>query len=151
MPAVRQKRSKLAPSSNPRKHIKKYREEKRERFLSAAELRSVGQVLDEMETAGLEIPSAIAAVRLLILTGCRLNEISDAEVELRRPTRRNTEPAELEKPAPRSFISASRPWDTPSSVRLSPGRRRHTGMNTGPPSATCSDLCRQTAGGHRCA
>ena len=61
--------------SNPRKHIKKYREEKRERFLSAAELRRVGQVLDEMEAEGLEMPSAIAAVRLLILTGCRLNEI----------------------------------------------------------------------------
>ena len=61
--------------SNPRKHIRKYREEKRERFLSAAELRRVGQVLDEMEAEGLEMPSAIAAVRLLILTGCRLNEI----------------------------------------------------------------------------
>jgi integrase len=61
--------------SNPRKHIKKYREEKRERFLSAAELRRVGEVLEEMEAEGLEMPSAIAAVRLLILTGCRLNEI----------------------------------------------------------------------------
>ena len=58
--------------SNPRKHIKKYREEKRERFLSAAELRRVGEVLREMETEGLELPSAIAAVMLLILTGCRL-------------------------------------------------------------------------------
>jgi integrase len=61
--------------SNPRKHIKKYREEKRERFLSAAELRRVGEVLREMEVEGLEMPSAIAAVMLLILTGCRLNEI----------------------------------------------------------------------------
>ena len=61
--------------SNPRKHIKKYREEKRERFLSAAELRRVGEVLDEMQAEGLEMPSAIAAVQLLILTGCRLNEI----------------------------------------------------------------------------
>ena len=61
--------------SNPRKHIKKFREEKRERFLSAAELRRVGEVLEEMEGEGLEMPSAIAAVRLLILTGCRLNEI----------------------------------------------------------------------------
>ena len=61
--------------SNPSKHIKKYREEKRERFLSAAELRRVGEVLREMEAEGLELPSAIAAVMLLILTGCRLNEI----------------------------------------------------------------------------
>lgn len=61
--------------SNPRKHIKKYPEEKRERFFSAAELRRVGEVLREMEVEGVEQPSAILAVRLLILTGCRLNEI----------------------------------------------------------------------------
>ena len=61
--------------SNPRKHIKKYPEEKRERFLSAAELRRVGEVLREMDVEGVELPSAILAVRLLILTGCRLNEI----------------------------------------------------------------------------
>jgi integrase len=61
--------------TNPRKHIKKYPEEKRERFLSAAELRRVGEVLHEMEDEGVELPSAIAAVRLLILTGCRLGEI----------------------------------------------------------------------------
>jgi integrase len=61
--------------TNPRKHIKKYPEEKRERFLSAAELRRVGEVLREMEDEGIELPSAIAAVRLLILTGCRLGEI----------------------------------------------------------------------------
>ncbi len=61
--------------SNPRKHIKKYPEEKRERFLSAAELRRVGEVLKDVEIEGIELPSAILAVRLLILTGCRLNEI----------------------------------------------------------------------------
>jgi integrase len=53
----------------------KYPEEKRERFLSPAELKRVGEVLREMETEGIELHSAIAAVRLLILTGCRLNEI----------------------------------------------------------------------------
>jgi integrase len=61
--------------TNPRKHIKKYPEEKRERFLSAAELRRIGEVLGEMEDEAIELPSAILAVRLLILTGCRLNEI----------------------------------------------------------------------------
>jgi integrase len=61
--------------TNPRKHIKKYREEKRERFLSVAELRRIGEVLGEMEDEGIELPSAILAARLLILTGCRLNEI----------------------------------------------------------------------------
>jgi len=61
--------------TNPRKHIRKYPEEKRERFLSAAELRRIGEVLREMEAEGVELPSAILAARLLILTGCRLNEI----------------------------------------------------------------------------
>ena len=61
--------------SNPRKHIRKYPEEKRERFLSAAELRRIGEVLREMESERIELPSAILAARLLILTGCRLGEI----------------------------------------------------------------------------
>lgn len=61
--------------TNPRKHIKKYPEEKRERFLSAGELRRVGEVLREMEQEGIELASGIAAVRLLMLTGCRLGEI----------------------------------------------------------------------------
>lgn len=61
--------------SNPRKHIKKYAEEKRERFLSPGELKRVGEVLREMETESIELPSAIAAIRLLIFTGCRLGEI----------------------------------------------------------------------------
>jgi integrase len=61
--------------TNPRKRMKKYPEQKRERFLSAGELRRVGEVLAEMEAERIEMPSAIAAVRLLMLTGCRLNEI----------------------------------------------------------------------------
>lgn len=61
--------------SNPRKHIRKYPEEKRERFLSAAELRRIGEVLREMESERIELTSAILAARLLILTGCRLGEI----------------------------------------------------------------------------
>jgi integrase len=61
--------------SNPRKHIRKYPEEKRERYLSAAELRRIGEVLREMESERIELSSAILAARLLILTGCRLGEI----------------------------------------------------------------------------
>ena len=67
--------------SNPRKHIKKYAEEKRERFLSPAELKRVGDVLREMDDEGIELSSAIAAARLLILTGCRLGEIMTLQWE----------------------------------------------------------------------
>jgi integrase len=60
---------------NPCRHVAKYPEKRRERFLDASELRRVGEVLREMETKGIELPSAILVVRLLILTGCRLNEV----------------------------------------------------------------------------
>jgi integrase len=70
-----------ADGSNPRKHIKKYAEERRERFLSPAELKRVGDVLREMEDEGIELSSAIAAARLLILTGCRLGEIMTLQWE----------------------------------------------------------------------
>ena len=61
--------------TNPRKHIKKYPEQKRERYFSAGELQALGRVLGEMEEERIELPSAIAAVRLLLFTGCRLGEI----------------------------------------------------------------------------
>lgn len=61
--------------TNPRRHIKKYPEKKRERYFSAAELQAIGRVLCEMEAERIELPSAIAAVRLLLFTGCRLGEI----------------------------------------------------------------------------
>ena len=79
--------------SNPCLHVKRYREEKRERFLSAEEFTRLGQVLDETLRDGSETGSAVVAIRLLMLTGCRLSEIQklrwehvDLEVgELRLP------------------------------------------------------------------
>ena len=61
--------------SNPCLHVKRYKEEKRERFLSAEEFTRLGQVLDEILADGSETRSAVAAIRLLMLTGCRLSEI----------------------------------------------------------------------------
>ena len=61
--------------TNPRRHIKKYPEKKRERYFSPAELQAIGRVLGEMEKERIELPAAIAAVRLLLFTGCRLGEI----------------------------------------------------------------------------
>ena len=58
--------------SNPCLLVKKYKEEKRERFLSADELTALSEALDAEEA---EAPSSVAAYRLLILTGCRLGEI----------------------------------------------------------------------------
>lgn len=61
--------------SNPCRHVPKYREEKRERFLSATELRRLGETLTRIEADGLETVHIVAAFRLLLLTGCRLGEI----------------------------------------------------------------------------
>ncbi len=61
--------------SNPCRHVPKYRELKRERYLSQFELQRLGQVLAEVERDGRETPYVVAAFRLLILTGCRLGEI----------------------------------------------------------------------------
>lgn len=61
--------------SNPCRHVPKYREVKRERYLSQPELQRLGQVLAEVERDGSETPYIVAAFRLLILTGCRLGEI----------------------------------------------------------------------------
>ena len=64
--------------SNPCRHVKRYKEHKRERFLSLEETERLGQVLREAEE---EMPSAVAAFRLLLLTGCRMSEIRDLRWE----------------------------------------------------------------------
>ena len=61
--------------SNPCRHVNKYPEEKRERYLSVNELMRLGKVLDQCERERLEDQSAIDAIRLLIFTGCRRGEI----------------------------------------------------------------------------
>jgi integrase len=83
---------------NPGARIEKYREQGRERFLSTSEIERLGEVLREAETAGLPYdvdttkpgakhapraenrrtvysPHVTAAIRLLLLTGCRLREV----------------------------------------------------------------------------
>jgi integrase len=61
--------------SNPTRHIQKYSERKRERFLSGGELGRLFRTLDECEADGSESKAACNAFRLLCLTGCRLSEI----------------------------------------------------------------------------
>ena len=60
---------------NPCRLVRPYREYRRERFLTDEEFRRLGRVLAESEADGsLSVPAA-AAIRLLMLTGCRRNEI----------------------------------------------------------------------------
>jgi integrase len=65
---------------NPTDKVAKFPENKRERFLSAAELVRLGEVLAAADSLGVESCYAIAAIRLLAMTGCRRNEI----LELKR-------------------------------------------------------------------
>jgi len=64
-------------ASNPCRHVKKYAEDKRTRFLSPAELAALGEALRKAEEGGLGpvMPSAVAALRLIALTGARRGEI----------------------------------------------------------------------------
>jgi integrase len=79
---------------NPASRVKKNKEEAGGRFLSTEELGRLGAVLSEAETVGLPYehgrkpesrrvinPFAVAAIRLLILTGARLREILHAKWE----------------------------------------------------------------------
>jgi integrase len=82
---------------NPAKGIEKFRETSRERYLTTDELQRLGAALEEAETIGVPWnvdesrpnakhvpkknrrtviePHAVAAIRLLLFTGCRLREI----------------------------------------------------------------------------
>ena len=63
------------PHRNPCQSVRRYRARPREWFLSPDEYRELGRVLDEAEADGSVIPTAIQATRILLLTGCRKNEI----------------------------------------------------------------------------
>ena len=61
---------------NPCKGIRRYRQKRSERFLSPEEYRRLGMVLDRHEARQ---PFRVAALRLLLLTGCRKSEIIGLE------------------------------------------------------------------------
>ncbi len=96
------RREEVGGGSNPCLGIERYPEQGRERYLTSAELARLGAALAEGETNGLAYdvdetkpkakhapkaekrrvkldPFAVAAIRLLILTGARLREILDAQ------------------------------------------------------------------------
>ena len=66
---------------NPCRFVKKYPERRRERFLSDEEYRRLGAALRDAEREGFASLAAIAAIRLLMLTGCRSGEILSLEWE----------------------------------------------------------------------
>jgi site-specific recombinase XerD len=61
-------------ADNPARGVRLLSTKRRERFLSFAEICRVGEALSKLEAGG-ENPMAMAAIRLLLLTGCRRGEI----------------------------------------------------------------------------
>ena len=61
--------------TNPCRGIGRHRERRRERFLTDTEFRRLGRVLDRAVADGGVSGHAVAAIRLLLLTGCRKSEI----------------------------------------------------------------------------
>ena len=57
--------------SNPCRHVERFAERKRERFLSAAELGRLGDILADYDGS----PYYAAAIKLLVFTGARLGEV----------------------------------------------------------------------------
>jgi integrase len=64
-----------ADGTNPCRHVKRYREQKRERYLSSEELQRLGRTLADAHKRQSEDEHVLAAIGLLILTGARLGEI----------------------------------------------------------------------------
>ena len=65
----------ISPGSNPCRFLRLYPERPSERFLTPEEFRRVGRALRNAEADGSVRLPAIAAIRLLLLTGCRVSEI----------------------------------------------------------------------------
>ena len=61
--------------TNPAKGVKLYQGEKKERFLSESEVARLAETLAAMEAEGVINSITAATVRLLLLTGCRKNEV----------------------------------------------------------------------------
>ena len=62
-------------NSNPCRHVPKFKEAQRKRYLSVDEMKRLAGALDTEEEIGGSSPFGLAAIRLLLLTGARKNEI----------------------------------------------------------------------------
>ena len=112
---------------NPASGLERFREQKRERFLSIEELGAIGAALSSPEAAEHHAPQTLAALAFLLLTGMRMNEVLKlrwAEVDLDRgmlflsDSKTGQKPVVLGLPAIELLLGTSRmarsPWVFPS-------------------------------------
>ena len=65
--------------SNPCRLVKRFREQRRERLLTDAEVTAIFEALDRTECDGSEDRSPLLAIRLLFATACRASEILELQ------------------------------------------------------------------------
>ena len=128
--ALAEDRDLLPAKRNPCHGIPKYPERARERFLSDTEYERLGRVLEAAEGRPGVSAVSLAAIRLLLLTGCRKNEILRLrweEVDLRSAELRladsKTGARTIALPAAAVELLASLPRASDNPWVL-PGRRR---------------------------
>ena len=80
-----EERELIPEGSNPCRQIAMNRQRRHERFLTDEEFRRLGRVLDEAEQSEGGMARAAMAIRLLLLTGCRKNEILNLHLGRGRP------------------------------------------------------------------
>lgn len=118
-------------NTNPCRHVERYKENKRRRFLSPAELARLGSVLRQAEDGehGHVTWQSIAFVRLAVLSGMRKGEILglrwhdidyERGVAVLRDTK--TEPRDVHLPPAAMTVLSSLPQETNNSFVL-PGAR----------------------------
>jgi integrase len=67
--------------SNPRRHLTKFQETQRERYLTKEESQRLGAVLTEIKSNAKKNPVAAYCIETLLYTGCRLGEIQKLKWE----------------------------------------------------------------------
>lgn len=116
------------PGNNPCRAVRRYRRRPRERFLAPEEFRRLGRAMHEIEAEGSARPVTLAALRLLILTGCRKCEIlelrwDDVDLTAGELRLRDTKsgPRMVHLTAPALLVLGQVPR-TPGEARVFPGR-----------------------------
>lgn len=115
--------------NNPCPQVARYKVRRRERFLTQAEFSRLGRVLSEAEARGEVSERSAAAIRLLMLTGCRCGEIlrlrwDEVDLERRelrlRDSKTGPRTVPLSPPAARVLADRPRvsgtPWVLPGTI-----------------------------------
>jgi integrase len=120
-------------NSNPCANAERFKENKRQRFLTGEELARLGEAFSAAEQGGTVNPVHLAALRLLLFTGCRMSEVTTlrwANVDIERAmlnlpdSKTGAKSVFLSAPALRVLAELARPEDGDAPVFPALRRRR---------------------------